>query len=50
MNQDWIASVIALLYAGKGERSKCKNYRGISLLMWLKTLCKSINKQSKKSK
>ena len=27
---DWRAAVIVPLYMGKGERSECKNYRGIS--------------------
>ena len=30
--EDWISAVIVPLYKGKGERTKCKNYRGISLL------------------
>ena len=29
---DWRSSVIVPLYKGKGERSVCKNYKGISLL------------------
>ena len=28
----WKSTVIVPLYKGKGERTKCKNYRGISLL------------------
>ena len=32
MNEDWRSAVIVPLYKGKGERSECKNYRGISLL------------------
>ena len=31
MSEDW-RSVIFPLYKGKGERTECKNYRGISLL------------------
>ena len=31
MPEDW-RSVIFPLYKGKGERTECKNYRGISLL------------------
>ena len=28
--EDWKSAVIVPLYKGKGERSECKNYRGIS--------------------
>ena len=27
---DWRSAVIVPLYEGKGERTECKNYRGIS--------------------
>ena len=30
--EDWRSAVIAPLYKGKGERTECKNFRGISLL------------------
>ena len=30
--EDWRCVVIVPLYKGKGEKSECKNYRGISLL------------------
>ena len=30
--EDWRSAVIAPLYKGKGEKTKCSNYRGISLL------------------
>ena len=30
--EDWISAVIVALYNGKGERTECKNYRGIRLL------------------
>ena len=30
---DWRSAVIVPLYKGKGERSECKDYRGISLLI-----------------
>ena len=30
---DWRSAVIVPLYKGKGERTECKNYRGISLLI-----------------
>ena len=29
--EDWKSAVIVPLHKGKGERSECKNYRGISL-------------------
>ena len=29
--EDWRSAVIVPLYKGKGERTECKNYRGISL-------------------
>ena len=29
---DWRSAVIVPFYRGKGERTECKNYRGISLL------------------
>ena len=32
MFEDWKSAVIVPQYKGKGERTDCKNYRGISLL------------------
>ena len=32
MLEDWRSTVIVTLYKDKGERTECKNYRGISLL------------------
>ena len=31
--KDWRSAVIVPLYKGKGERTECKNYGGISLSM-----------------
>ena len=30
--EDWRSAVIGPLYKDKGEKTECKNYRGISLL------------------
>ena len=30
--EDWRSAVIVPLHKGKGKRTKCSNYRGISLL------------------
>ena len=30
--EDWRSAVIVSLHKGKGEKSECKNYRGISFL------------------
>ena len=32
VHEDWRSAVIVPLYKGKGEKTECKNYRGISLL------------------
>ena len=32
VHEDWRYAVIVPLYKGKGERTECKNYGGISLL------------------
>ena len=32
MPEDWRSVVIVILYSGKGERTECKYYRGISLI------------------
>ena len=32
VSEDWRSAVNVPLYKGKGERTECKNYRGISLL------------------
>ena len=42
---DWRSAVIVPLYKGKGEKSECKNYRGISLLKcgW-KNICGDLSR------
>ena len=37
--EEWRSAVIVTLYKGKGERTECKNYRGISLLSGWKYIC-----------
>ena len=32
MPEDWRSDVIVLLYKGNGERTECRNYRGISVV------------------
>ena len=32
VRESWMTAVIVPLYKGKGERTECRNYRGISLL------------------
>ena len=32
VSKDWRSTVIVPLYKGKGERTECSNYKGISLL------------------
>ena len=32
VSEDWSSAKIVQLYKGKGERTECSNYRGISLL------------------
>ena len=32
MTKEWRSAVIPPIYKGKGERTECKTYRGISLL------------------
>ena len=31
VSNDWRSAVIVPLYTGEGEKTECKNYRGISL-------------------
>ena len=35
VSEDWNSAVIAPLYKGKGQRYEYKNYRGISLFLFL---------------
>ena len=45
VSEDWRSAVIVPLYKGEGERTKCKNYRGISLFKcdW-KNICGDISR------
>ena len=40
--EDWRSAVIVPLYKGKGERTDCKNYRGISFLSVDRKTCAGI--------
>ena len=40
--EDWRYAVIVLLYKGKGEKTECKNYRGISFLSVVGKICARI--------
>ena len=43
--KDWRSAVIIPLYKGKGERTECKNYRGISLLSVVgKNICGDLSR------
>ena len=42
VSKDWRSAVIVPMYKGKGERTKCKNYRGISLLSVVRKLLSGI--------
>ena len=33
VSEDWRSAVIVPLNKGKGDRTECKNYRGISMLI-----------------
>ena len=32
VSEDWRSAVIVPLYRGKGEKTECSNYRGISVV------------------
>ena len=40
--EDWRSAVIVPLYKGKGERTECSNYRGISLFSVVGEICAGI--------
>ncbi len=45
MPQDWSKAAIVPVYKGKGDKTECNNYRGISLLSIPgKVYCKKIKK------
>ena len=45
VSEDWRSAVIIPLFKGKGERTECKNYRGISLLSVVgKSICRDLSR------
>ena len=45
--EDWRPAVIVPVYKGKGQRTECKNYRGISLLTVVrKIMCGDLSRYS----
>ena len=42
VHEDWTSVVIVSQYKGKGERTECKNYIGISLLSMVWKIYKRI--------
>ena len=45
--EDWRFAVIVSMYEGKGERTECSNYRGISILSVVKkNICRDSSRQS----
>ena len=44
--EDWKSTVIVPLCKGKGERTECKNYRGISLLSVTGNICSDYSIQN----
>ena len=47
VHEDWRSAEIVPLYKGKGEKTECKNYRGISLLsVVVKNICRDPRRQT----
>ena len=46
---DWMRAMIVPIYKGKGDRSECKNYRGISLLSIPGSVRKNFDRESLQS-
>ena len=46
VHEHWRAAVIVPLHKGKGERTKYKNYRGISLLSEVENKFRNISRQN----
>ena len=43
--EDWRSAVILPLYKGKGDRTECKNYRGVNLLSVVgKIICRDLSR------
>ena len=43
--EDWRSAVIVPVYKGKGERTECKNYRGIGMLSVVgKNICGDLSR------
>ena len=43
--EDWRSAVIAPLYKGKEERTECKKYKVISLIVSGKNICRDPSRQ-----
>ena len=44
--EDWRSAVIVPLFKGKGGRTECKNYRGISFLSGWNNICWGLSRKN----